>query len=115
MDCDPPRGIGQPTACPAIPSTSAKAEDAGDSNGRKECAAIPANKARADTLLNRSFVNNVAGQIAGIPNRASANGCRGKCNIGCRNSVANFSQSPANGFMTVRQAHATLSNDSAET
>src|SRR6266404_6689239 len=70
MDCDPPRGIGQPTACPAIPSTSAKAEDAGDSNGRKECAAIPANKARADSLLNRTFVNSVAGHMAGIPKRS---------------------------------------------
>src|SRR6266581_3760559 len=101
MDCDPPRGIGQPTACPAVPSTSAKAEDAGDSNGRKECAAIPANKAGADSFLNKIFVNNVAGQIAGIPNRARANGCRGKCSIGWRNSAASFSQSRVSGFINL--------------
>src|SRR6184192_3793540 len=99
MVCEPPRGIGQPTACPAMPKTKPNADEAIDSKGRNECAAIPPNNARAGSCLNKILDSKVAGQRAGIPNRASARGCCGQCNIGCRNSLANFSQLLASGFI----------------
>ena len=102
MACDPPRGIGQPTACPAIPRTKPNADEAIASKGRNECAAIPPNSAWAGSCLKRIFASELAGQSAGIPNRASARGCLGKCNIGCRNSLASFSQLHASGFIRRR-------------
>jgi hypothetical protein len=53
MDCAPPCGIGQPTVCAAMPRTSPKAAETGDSKGRKEWAANPANSARARTPVKR--------------------------------------------------------------
>ena len=43
--CDPPRGSGQPTACPVIPSTRPKAAVSGRSSGSIACAASPAKSA----------------------------------------------------------------------
>ena len=95
-------GNWPPTACPASPSTSANADETGASSGRNECAAIPAKRARAGSLLKINFASNVAGQSARIPKCASVKGCCGQCNIGCRNSIDRFSQLRASGFIRRR-------------
>jgi hypothetical protein len=43
--CEPPRGIGQPTACPAIASIHPNAAEPGASSGSTEWAANPAKSA----------------------------------------------------------------------
>ena len=47
---EPPRGMGQPTVCPAIPRTSPNAAVGGFSRGQNEWALNPANKTLAGRL-----------------------------------------------------------------
>src|ERR1051325_2153549 len=102
IDCEPPRGIGQPTTCPAPPRTNAKADDIGALSGRKEWAAIPAIRARVGSLLKKMRASTVVGQRAMEPKRARLNGCRGKWRIGCKNSGTRFGQCCAIGLIKNR-------------
>ena len=49
MACDPPTGIGQPTACPSVASISPAPEDTSDGIREIVCAATPLNNARASS------------------------------------------------------------------
>ena len=69
---------GQPTAWPAIAEHEPeRARVGGSSSGSIECAASPANSARARSPRNRDRASPVAGRSAGRPKRAIASGCRG--------------------------------------
>ena len=59
--CEPPRIAGQPTACPAAPSTRPNDAVAGCVSGSIACAAMPEKSARARGARNRSRANVVAG------------------------------------------------------
>ena len=63
----PPRATGQPTACASSPSTSPNDALSGAWSGSIECAAIPANSARAVGLAERE-----PGQVLGRQQRRQA-------------------------------------------
>ena len=53
MAWEPPSATGQPTAWPAASRTSANEVVSRWSRGRKACAAHPANRARASSVVNQ--------------------------------------------------------------
>src|SRR4051795_564076 len=73
----PPRGIGQPTACNAAPSSTPEAELNGSLRLRNECAAIPAKSALTRSDLNCARASLFAGRNAFSPNLAISRGCVG--------------------------------------
>ena len=69
MRCAPPRGNGQPPACPHTPSTNPMAALKADPSGSVECAAIrPTKRARAAKVRFRGK----RGRIAAMPNWPTA-------------------------------------------
>ena len=58
----PPRGIGQPAACPASPSTSPNAPLGGRFSGKVAWPAMPVNRARARSPRNAVFASAEAGR-----------------------------------------------------
>ena len=73
---EPPSATGQPKRCAAVPRVTPIADDIGERNGRKACAATPANSARASGVENRR-ASTAAGSPETAPKRASASGCAG--------------------------------------
>ena len=69
MAWEPPSATGQPTACPAASRTSANEVVSRWSRGRKACAAHPANRAWASSVVNQVRPARDAGTSAGSPNR----------------------------------------------
>src|SRR5690242_6447259 len=61
IDWEPPAVMGHPAACPAMTKGQAMAEVNRSSSGMIECAAIPANKARAFGVLKSVRAARVAG------------------------------------------------------
>src|SRR5579864_8209145 len=87
-DCDPPRGIGHPTACAEIAIRRPKMPDKGSSRLRKECAARPANRARVRSLR-KWWAVVLAESGTDSAKRAISHGCLGIDGMGRRNSGAN--------------------------
>jgi len=81
IDPDPAFATGHPKACPASINAQPTAELIGRLSGLKECAATPPKSAVACGVF-QARARTVAGAAAGIPNRASRNGCRGTWMIG---------------------------------
>ena len=77
MAWEPPSATGQPTACPAARRTSANEVVSRWSRGRKACAAHPANRAWASSVVNQVRPARDAGTSAGSPNRVRTRGWRG--------------------------------------
>src|SRR6267154_4950191 len=75
MDCAPPRGTGQPTACAAAPRIIPNAALSGSSRLRKEWAARPAMRALVRSLRQR-VISVFGGRNAVARKRASKNGWR---------------------------------------
>ena len=72
--CDPPRGAGQPTACPAAPSIRVMAAPGDFSRGMTAWAASPAIRARAGSLLKCASAKPRPERMAFHPNRIAASG-----------------------------------------
>ena len=100
----PRRANGHPTAWASIPSTSPKDAVSGRSRETIECAARPANSARAPGSRKAIRARRLAGSRAGNPNRASAIGCRGGRTTGPRSVGSSRSTSSTNGANSRRQA-----------
>ena len=103
MRCAPPRGNGQPPVCPQTPSTNPMAALKGDPSGSVECAAIPANKARARGPPKCDSASPRAGRIAAMPNLANSNGWRGSPS-GASTSWRSCGHASASGSNSARQA-----------
>ena len=101
--CAPPRGIGQPTAWPVIPSTSPNAALGGWVRGSVACADMPVNSARARASRKASRARTAFGSTASIPNRASISGFLGG-RSGARRSGASRSKRETNGSISRCQA-----------
>src|ERR1035437_951116 len=102
-DCAPPRGIGHPTACAAVPSTRPKEALSGSFSAMNEWAERPAKSARVRSLRNWQRATVVAGRRALTPNLASRNGCFGEAIAGRRMSEVRSAQRIANGSIRRRQ------------
>src|SRR4029077_654835 len=77
IDCEPPHGIGHPTACAATPRNTPTPALKGSSRLRRECAAKPANSACVRSSLNRRRASAFADGNAFSAKRVSNQGCRG--------------------------------------
>ena len=76
--CDPPRGKGHPDGVAADRQAPARSAALGrSSSGMMECAAMPANRARARGTAKRLSASARAERMACMPKRAISSGCRG--------------------------------------
>jgi len=94
--------MGQPLECPAAMRTRAVAAEPDDSSDRTECAAMPANNARARTPENRERASDAAGMSADKPKRPSRSGCCGRCRIGPSKSIVSSEKCSASGSSSDR-------------
>ena len=79
----PPATTGQPAPWPSAVRRRAKAEVSGAVRGSMECAAVPASRARAASVVKRRAVCCTDG-VPTNAKRASASGSRGTLRIGRR-------------------------------
>src|SRR5437879_1747330 len=103
-DCEPPRGMGQPTECKAAPRSTPGAELIGSFRLSKECAASPAKTALVRSWRNKLPASVVAGGNALKPKRAISQGRRGKRRTGRRTSGARSLQRLAKGLISLCHA-----------
>ena len=102
----PPRASGQPTAWASRPRINANEDVSGAPRGSIECAAMPANRARASGSRNRTRARSRAGGSAGTPKRARSSGWRGGRMTGARSIGTRRSHSRTSGPNRRRQASA---------
>jgi hypothetical protein len=104
MHCEPPRGNGHPNRCPLRRRTSPKPAVGLRSRGTIECAAQPANNARARSPEKVRAARPVADRAAWRPKRARARGWEGSAVRGPRTAASSFGQSAARGSSSRRYA-----------
>ncbi len=102
--CDPPRGIGQPTACAVAAMTMPKDALKGCDGLRNECAASPAISERACTPWKASRPSIDCRQCSTGAHARQQQRMARQCNIGCRMSSASAHQLRGSGSSSRRQA-----------
>ena len=102
IDCEPPTGMGQPTACPSVASISPAPDDTSDGIREIVCAATPVNNARASSPRSRLHAG-VPCASSRSPARTAVGRSDGSDRLSPRNRLSTPSRWSASGPSNERQ------------